>query len=413
MVELPYLTAALPGIGGRIREQPADFRVDELPLYEPSGQGSHVYFRVRKVGIPTPTAVARLAGYMGVKPQEIGVAGLKDAQAVTTQMMSLEGADAQKLRAYHDRQMEVIETFRHGNKLRPGHLRGNRFTIRIRRVGRAQLPAARAILDVLIRRGVPNYFGPQRFGARKDTADLGRALVRNDLEEFVALLLGRPNPDDPPDCKAARDAFDAGYYNRALQRWPRHYLNERRALAAYKRTGKARAALAAVDKRMKRLYVSAFQSAIFNAVLRRRIETIDRVEEGDLAKKTDTGGVFLVEDAAAEAPRAERFEISPTGPVVGYRSDLAQGRPGRIEREVLAEYGLSREQFRRIGPLKSKGTRRALRFRLTETTLTAGGDEGGEYLELSFVAPSGCYATVVLREIMKSPPPEAQGEPCA
>jgi len=408
ILDLPYLTTALPGIGGRIRQQPADFRVDELPLYEPSGQGTHVYFRLRKVGIPTPAAVARLADYMGVKPPEIGVAGLKDAQAVTTQMMSLEHADEQKLGAYRDRQMEVVETSRHSNKLRPGHLAGNRFTIRIRGLGRGQLQAAQAILDALIRRGVPNYFGPQRFGARKDTADLGRALVRNDLDEFVAMLLGRPNEDDPPDCKAARDTFDTGYYNRALQRWPRHYFNERRALSAYKRSGKAKAALAAIDKRMKRLYVSAFQSAIFNAVLIRRIDTLDRVEEGDLAKKTDTGGVFLVEDVAVDQPRAERFEISPTGPIVGYRSDLAQGQPGTIEREAMAEYDICQEAFRRIGTLKSKGTRRALRFRLTEAGLAPGHDEHGDYyLELGFVAPSGCYATVVLREIMKAQALEA------
>ncbi len=402
ILDLPYLTTALPGIGGRIRQQRADFQVDELPLYEPSGQGTHVYFRLRKVGIPTLAAVARLAEYMGVKPPAIGFAGMKDAQAITTQMMSLEHADEQKLGAYRDRQMEVVEISRHGNKLRLGHLAGNRFTIRIRGIGRGELQAGQAILDVLIRRGVPNYFGPQRFGARKDTADLGRALVRNDLEGFVAKLLGRPNEDDPPDCKAARDAFDTGYYNRALQRWPRHYSNERRALSAYKRSGKAKSALAAIDKRMKRLYVSAFQSAIFNAVLIRRIEMLDRVEAGDLAKKTDTGGVFLVEDVGLDQPRAERFEISATGPIVGYRSDLAQGRPGTIEREVMAEYGVSQEEFRHIGPLKSKGARRALRFRLREVGLAPGQDEHGEYLELGFVAPSGCYATVILREIMES-----------
>ncbi len=218
-----------------------DFRVEELPLYEASGSGTHVYFRVVKTGIPTPVAVSRIARYMGVRPGEIGVAGLKDARSVATQRMSLEHADPDKLARYRDSQMQVVWTGRHTNKLRPGHLRGNRFAIRVRGVGQAELERVQEILDVLSQRGVPNYFGHQRFGARGDTAALGEALVRGELDEFMAMLLGRAMPDDPPDCKAARDAFDSGFYNRALQCWPRHYSNERRTLAAYKKKCKGSA----------------------------------------------------------------------------------------------------------------------------------------------------------------------------
>jgi len=401
-MQLPYLTSDLPGIGGQAKQRVEDFQVDELPLYEPCGEGTHVYFRVRKRGVPTPAAVDRIARYMGRLPGEIGIAGLKDAHAVTTQMMSLEHADAAKLARYRDGQVEVLATTRHTNKLRPGHLAANRFAIRIRGVGAEQLSGAQAVLDVLIRRGVPNYFGPQRFGARHDTADLGAALVRSDLEEFVAILLGRPKDDDPPDCKAAREAFEAGQFDQALKHWPRHYSNERRALSAYRKRTSARAAAAAVHKRMKRLYTSAFQSALFNEVLAARLEGIDRVEVGDLAQKCDTGGVFRVEDAEAEQPRAERFEISPTGPIFGYRVSLADGEPGKLERAVLARHDLDKEDFRHVGPMKLKGTRRALRFRIESPTLTDGSDSRGSFLELTFTAPSGCYASIVLHEIMKT-----------
>jgi tRNA pseudouridine13 synthase len=410
---LPYLTAEWPGIGGRIRQNLEDFRVQELPLYEPSGQGSHVYFRIAKAGIPTPVAMERIARYMGVRPAEIGLAGLKDAQALTTQMLSLEHADPAKLAAYRDAQVQVVWTGRHGNKLRPGHLAGNRFTVRIRGVGEAQLTAASTILEVLKRRGVPNFFGPQRFGARGETADLGAALVRGDLENFLAIYLGRSTPADPPDCRAARDAFDAGFVARALQLWPRHYGNERRALSAWKRTGKPGPAIAAIDKRMRRLFVSAFQSRIFNEVLARRLSDIDKVWDGDLAEKADNGAIFAVTDPAAEQARAERFEISPTGPIVGYRGKLAEGRMGQIERDVLARQNINLDDapsprlwsvsdFRRVGALKVKGGRRALRFALGNPALSAGQDEAGEFLELVFTAPAGCYATIVLREIMKT-----------
>jgi len=397
----PYLTADLPGIGGRIKESLDDFRVDELPLYEPCGEGSHVYFRIAKAGVPTPVAVERIARYMGVRPTDIGLAGLKDAQATTTQMLSLEHADPVKLAAYRDAQVQVTWTGRHGNKLRPGHLAGNRFAVRIRGAGQAQLAAAQAVLEVLKRRGVPNYFGPQRFGARGETAELGAALVRGDLAEFLAVYLGRSAPADPPDCRAARDAFDAGYLDRALQLWPRHYGNERRALSAWKRSSRPGPAIAAIDKRMRRLFVSAFQSRIFNDALARRLGDIDKVWEGDLAEKADNGAIFAVADAAAEQPRAERFEISPTGPIVGFRGKLAEGPMGQIEREVLAATNINQDDFRRVGTLKVKGGRRSLRFAMGSPTLSAGRDGRGEFLELAFTAPSGCYATVALREIMK------------
>ncbi len=399
---IKYLTAEMPGIGGRIKEQLEDFRVEEIPLYEPSGTGTHVYFRVVKAGIPTPVAIQRIARHMNVRPGEIGVAGLKDAKAVTTQMMSLEHADVGKLSGYNDSQMQVVWTGQHTNKLRPGHLKGNSFVIRIRGVGQADIEGARKILDILSQHGVPNYFGEQRFGARGDTAALGESLVRGELEEFIAIFLGRAQQDDPPDCKAARDAFDTGFYNRAMQLWPRHYNDQRRALARYKQKKKCGPALRAIDKRMKRLYVSAFQSAIFNDVLSRRIESIDRVLIGDLARKCDSGGVFTVEDPVVDQLRTDAFEISPTGPIVGYRASLASSEAGLIERNVLDAYRITQEDFRNMGPLKAKGSRRPLRFAITSPNITAGTDRVGEYLELSFAAPSGSYATIVTREITKA-----------
>jgi len=402
MPQLPYLTACLPGIGGRIKEHITDFRVEELPLYEPCGEGTHVYFRVTKAGIPTPEAVNRLARYLNVPPHDIGVAGLKDARAVSSQMMSLEHIAPAAIASFRDPAMSVEVLGLHGNKLRPGHLRANRFNIRIRGVSAEQLPAAEAVLEVLTRRGVPNYFGEQRFGARSDTAALGECMVRNDLEEFMAIFLGRPRPDDPPDCRAARDAFDTGQYARALKRWPWQYQNERKALSVYRKRRRAGAAMVPIDKRMKRLYVSAFQSLIFNEIVVRRIDSLDQVLAGDMAEKADNGAIFTVEDPVAEQPRAERFEISPTGLVVGYRSNLAGGQPGLIEAEALQRHRIAPDDFKNVGSLRPKGTRRALRLALGAPELSAGTDDRGPYMQLAFSAASGCYATVALREIMKA-----------
>ena len=398
----PCLTADLPGIGGRIKQTPEDFCVDEIPLYAASGEGTHVYFQVRKVGVPTPAVIDRVARYMNVRPSDIGLAGLKDAQAVATQWLSLEHADAERLAAYRDQQVEVVSVTRHTNKLRPGHLAGNRFRIRIRDVDRSAQPAVEAVLTVLSHRGVPNYYGRQRFGLRDDTDRLGAALIRDDLKEFISLYLGRPRDDDPADCRQARAAFDEGDFEGALTHWPRHYRNERRALSAFKRRRKPGAAVAAIDKRMKRLFVSACQSRIFNDVVAGRINTIDRLFVGDLAQKADSGGVFEVEDVDAEQARAVAGEVSPTGPILGTRCRLATGEPGKIEHNAVAASGLTVEDFDRVGRLKLKGARRALRFFLSDPALTDGNDARGPFLEVQFTAPSGCYATVVLREIMKS-----------
>jgi len=407
--QLPCLTTGLPGIGGRIKQHVDDFRVEEIPLYQACGSGTHVYFTVRKRGIPTPAAVERIARYMNVRPAEIGIAGMKDAQAVTTQQMSLEHADEAKLAGFRDRQVEIVSTARHTNKLRPGHLEANRFAIRIRGVTVDHLASAGKILDVLARRGVPNYFGPQRFGLRGDSAALGRALVTGDCDEFIAILFGRPLDCDPPDCRTARQAFDNGDLDAALAAWPRHYAHPRRPLAAYRKSAKSRRAqraISAVDKRMKRLYVSALQSAVFNDVLVRRIETIDKVLPGDLAAKTGSKAVFTVEDSPlqleTEQARADRFEISPTGPVPGYRSSLAAGRPGEIERDALTARGLQTEDFRHVDRLRVKGTRRPLRFKVEGLNISPAADDTGEFLLLEFTAPSGCYATVLLRELMKN-----------
>lgn len=397
----PCLTRELPGVGGVIKADPEDFRVDELALYDPSGEGTHVYFRVLKRGLPTPAAVGRIARFLGVTPNEIGYAGLKDAQAVTSQWMSVEHVDPAKLAAFRDGQIEIRDVTRHTNKLRRGHLSANRFRVRIRQVDPDSIERARAILDVLRTRGAPNYFGRQRFGLRGDTAELGKALLHNDAREFCRIYLGRPMDGDPPELAAARAAFDQGDLDRALTHWPRDFSAPRRALKALRKGGPA-AAVRTVDKRMRRLFVSAAQSAVFNRVLADRIDEIDTVRLGDLAKKTDSGGVFEVEDLDTDRPRAAAWEISPTGPIPGTRGRLAGGEVGCIERAAIEAEGLTPEDFDRAGRLRVKGTRRALRFALGEPTIEAFDDAGQPYLELTFDAPPGSYATVVLREITKS-----------
>ena len=166
---------------GLIKADYTDFVVEEIPLYPADGAGTHTYFLVEKAGLTTMQAVAEIARALNVRRHEIGFAGQKDSHAVTRQWMSVEHVAPEHVAALRISRMKVLETTRHRNKLRLGHLKGNAFTVRVRQTEPERLAELQDALAELTRRGVPNWFGVQRFGYRGDTWTLGRALVRGRL----------------------------------------------------------------------------------------------------------------------------------------------------------------------------------------------------------------------------------------
>ena len=337
---VPYLTASVPALGGRIRSTPDDFCVEERPLYLPCGEGEHLYIRVKKRGLSTPDLVLRLASQLHVKAQTIGVAGLKDAQAVTTQLLSLQGVKAETVAALpiDDRLLTLEILGRHRNRLRKGHHAGNQFRLVIRDVRERSEDDLQELFDELVRRGVPNYFGPQRQGRSGTNFQLGAELLQD----------------------AAR-----------RNKMPRN----------------------------KRIwFMNAYQSHVFNRIVAKRIESIDRVFLGDWAMKSENGACFPVEQPEVEQPRADRFEISPTGPLFGSRAPWATGVPGDIEQAVAAELGTTPELLSKAGAeCGFRGERRALRVRLNDLSWSL----EGTVLTLGFWLPPGSYATSVLREVVK------------
>ncbi len=401
-VALPYLTSDTPGIGGVIKQRPEDFIVTEIPLYEPSGEGEHVYAEVQKVGLTTFDAVNRLADALGVSSREIGFAGMKDAHAVTRQTFSILGTDPEAVRALEIPGMQVLWATRHGNKLRLGHLMGNRFVIKVRDVEPTSAVRVVPVLKRLEATGMPNYFGEQRFGMRQNNDLLGAALVRGDNRAVLQLLLGDPRPTDPPHVKAARQAFMEGENDKAMHLWPRRHGLERRVLHRLIKTRKMGTAVRAIDEKLRKLWVSALQSRVFNEVVAARIATLGTVLDGDWAYKHDNGACFHVENATAEQPRAQEFEISPTGPLVGYRLSVTTGEPGEIEQAVLQKFDLKPADFKVHGRLRVKGARRPLRIKPSDVETNSGVDEHGAFVTLAFTLPAGSFATVLLREVMKS-----------
>jgi tRNA pseudouridine13 synthase len=400
---LPYLTTEFPGIGGSLKERPEDFFVQELPLYEPSGEGEHVYAEIQKIGVTTFETVHRLSKALRVHEKDIGYAGLKDARAITRQIFSILGTSEQAVMNLHLPDLNVQWAVRHGNKLRLGHLWGNRFAIKIRNVVPTDVLKLRPVLSVLEKRGMPNYFGEQRFGRRGNNDLLGAALIRGDNVAVLKHLLGGPDPAiDDADSLRARAAFDARDNDTAMRLYPRHCGLERRVLARLMKTRKPNAAVRAIDEKLRKLWISALQSRMFNEVVAQRIGGLDRLMDGDLAYIHDNGACFLVESAITEQARCDAFEISATGPLVGYRMTLPQGEPLRIEEEQLANDDLTPASFRSSDYGRIKGARRPLRVKPTDMELSAGADDFGPYITVAFSLPAGSYATVLLRELMKS-----------
>ena len=392
-----YITESLPGVGGVCRVHLEDFYVEEIPLYPPTGTGQHTHFEIEKRGLDTPGAIRLLARDLDISSRLIGCAGLKDAHAISRQRLSVEGIAPERLMAIQYPQLIVLWAERHRNRLKIGHLRGNRFVVRIRQVLPDSLVRARAILDILTQRGLPNGFGLQRFGSRGQTHLLGRCLVQNDLAAFFRVYLGTPQPDDDLETLAAREHYDAGDVPGVLRLWRTPHSDEYRALHVLSAQNSLKAAYYSLPRELLRLSLAAYQGYLFNRLLQQRLLQYDRLEVGDLAYKHDNGACFVVEDAATERPRADRLEISPTAPLYGHKVRLASGCPGERERALLATEGLTIENLQPRG-FALDGTRRPLRVAVDDLNLSQ--DEEG--LVVRFALPAGAYATNLLRELMKT-----------
>lgn len=341
MIDLPLLTEDLPGTGGAMCEV-EDFEVEEIPAYTPCGEGEHCMALIRKRGLTTLEAGRRLCAALRIKPNTLGYAGMKDKQGITTQWMSLQGTTPEALLAAEVPGLEVLEAARHRNKLRTGHLRGNRFTVVLRQTHDDGVARASAVLEVLGLKGLPNVYGAQRFGRRGDNAEMG-----------LGILAGK-------------------------QRRPR-------------------------DKRLARLMISAAQSQLFNDVVARRMRegSMDRMLGGEVLQRTDSGASFVSEDPDTDGPRLERGEVVITGPMHGTRMLWpADHSPARaLEQEELDRRGVSPDLFANAGRL-ARGSRRPVTVPVEGASVEPCPEVEG--VRLKFSLPSGSYATVLLAEVMKS-----------
>ena len=398
---------------GRIKLRDDDFIVDEIPLYEPSGEGEHLYIRVQKLGLAHTELVEVLKAHFKVREDAIGAAGMKDRVAVTSQTFSIhlpgrsgevESAAAAAGALDHPK-VQVVWADWHQNKLRRGHLVGNRFSIRIRDLDPIQAPIVWRGLRELEQRGVPNHYGTQRFGYRRNTHRLGAMVLRRDWNALAEELLGAKGSWFPAHQRSQREAFDAGDLVKAKSGWGRRDIAERRVLKALASGASPEKAIRAVSRHMRAFWVSALQSSIFNHLLEQRLSagTFDRIELGDVAFRHQNRKSFLVDEAVLSGDDVEtqvsNFEISPAGPIVGPGMPQAMGRVLEQERAAFAAADVDDGLFKE-SEFDFRGTRRPYRVQIGSLELDSGFDDHGPYVRVAFDLPRGSYATVVLREII-------------
>jgi len=336
----PLLTSDLPGCGGTIRSKNEDFEVEEVASYEPCGEGEHLFLWVEKRGMAPEFFARTIAQRLGISPAAVGTAGLKDRHAVTRQWVSVPLDAEPRLAKLESDELRVLRTGRHSNKLKPGHLRGNRFNILIRDPNPDAMASTNAILGRIREQGLPNFYGPQRFGRDGSTLDLGWQCLEKKAPRRIRPFLFR-------------------------------------------------------------FALSAVQSFLFNDVLARRLwdGLFRRVIPGDVMAKWPAGGMFTTEDPATEQVRFDAKEIVSAGPMFGKKTFPADGVAAAREAAVLADHGLTPDSFGGFGKLVL-GTRRHNLVYLDD--IAADWEPAG--LRLRFTLPAGSYATVLLHEVMKTTP---------
>lgn len=309
VASLPYAFGG-PPVRARLRTRPEDFIVDELLAFGPDSEGEHALLRVRKTSANTEWVARRIAMLAGVSVKAVGYAGLKDRHAVTTQWFSVHlGPSAPPhWRLLAEDGIEVLEQHRHRRKLKRGSLAGNHFEIRLRGLD-GDLEALRALIDRLAARGVPNYFGPQRFGQNE-----------SNLLRAQALFNGTA---------------------------PR------------------------ASRQQRGLWLSAVRSQLFNEVLARRVERGDweRALVGDRLQLRGSQSHFLAESIDERIlERIQSGDLSPTGPLFGAGELPTHGEVRTLEAAVANAYPDWVEGLATVG---LKQERRALRLDIEDLQLEA------------------------------------------
>lgn len=439
---IAYYVSDSDGIGGHLRDRASDFRVRERealetqPVDADPGAYPALVFRATLTDRDTNGFADELAGRLGISRERITWAGTKDKRAITTQLFSIRNFEDDSLPELPGAEIDIVG--RAGRPVLFGDHFGNEFDLTVRDTHSnvtERLDEITADLQVFAGaedpRGqrdpadglhsddrvvaIPNFFGQQRFGTlRPVTHTVGLAIVRGDWKKAVLAYLGNPSEREPADTQDAREYVERTHdWQGAIDRFPSHLRYERSMAHRLVETGGTdpdhfREALTAVPSNLQSLFVHAAQSYLFNRMLSLRLKRglpFDTPVAGDVVCFVDEHGLpdtdrrqSVTESRVDTVARhCERGRAFVTAPLIGTETELSGGEQGDIERQVLDEVDLTPDAFDLPGEFDSTGTQRPI---LLQTELSIECDP----LTFSFFLPNGSYATVLMREYLKTNP---------
>lgn len=434
------------GIGGVIRNEVEDFTVEEMlvdgsrasatdtasqnkALGASSTKGRCLLCSLTKRRWDTFSAIRAVANQLGISESRIDIAGIKDANALTSQFVTVENVSLDQVCNMKVKDLEIHPLGYVRHRLSSYYLWGNHFRIVIRGLRHTGPVIERRIAETIkqleMSGGTPNFFGHQRFGTiRPITHLVGEAIVEGDLEKAALLFVAKPSKDENSESREARLQLLHNHdFKEALRSFPRHLRYERAMLKHLVDNPRDfLGSFACLPAKLQELFPQAYQSFLFNRFLSGRIIRGLPLSEacvGDFVIRLDRCGLpFLMMNkivdgnSLGDVNRSIRRGKMCLGiPLVGFRQQVSEGVQGEIEQQVLDEEGISPEDFR-IKEMPRLALRGALRpalsslqeFALDETCEDPSG--GSEHTaSANFFLPRGSYATTFLREIMKPPNP--------
>lgn len=401
------------GIGGTIRNENKDFYVEEVPLQLPTGNGPNTWIQIEKEGRTTLDVVLDMAKYLHISRKRTGFAGMKDRSAITRQWLCISNITPEELPDFEEvlHNVKVLDIKQNQKKLRMGQLKGNKFKIRIKNTNNPveDKDIAEDVLESLKVTGVPNFYGFQRFGEVRSTTHLvGKCLVEGDIKKAVDTYIGNPNKNEHNQPFEARQLYDEGKLQESYDLMPKSMRYEKSMLKelilSKEKHGEITEkdyirAIESLPKPLKRMFVNAYESYLFNKVVNERSKIgINKYLPGDIIINEEERWVHEIDEDTIEDDM-NKFTLNPTGLLYGSKVPYAEGKQGEIEKRIIEEENITKESFKcpKTPKLGSHGIRRSLRFKIEDTSVTKTCDG----IDVEFFIPRGCYATAVLREIMK------------
>jgi len=408
-----------PGVGGKLKKYPEDFRVkEEIDLFEES-EGDYSIAKVWSRNWETNRLMKKFAEELNISRGNIDFCGTKDKRAITTQWMSFK-CSPDKLEELSIKDVEIQEVFTSHRSLTIGAHKRNKFEILIRDLEVEPKKALKRVNKIGEKikdeGGFPNWFGVQRFGTmRPVTHIVGRKILKGDFEGAVKKYVASPEKGEGESCYKARKFLDDEWNpEEALKVYPEILTFEKDILRYLKDNPEDFvSALKTLPHNLLMMFVHAYQSYLFNKMVSLRLKRnlpLNDALLGDVILPADSDGLpnkdTQVEvkeqnlSKASEMVRKGKAFVS--APLYGHKSEFSEGEQGDIERKVIEEENIEKEDFiiPEISSISSTGTRRNIFAPVKDLEWKL----KGEALKLDFSLNKGTYATTLLREFMKHPP---------